>query len=85
MIICQHYFDEGCNLDLTGTCADCLDCKDRGKCALECDCESETCNIGRVYKCPLGLKECTGTCDFCKEELCDYPYIGAEKVKVGKA
>ena len=31
--------------------------------------------------CPLGLTECTRTCSFCEENLCDYPYIGAEKVE----
>ena len=50
MIECQYYIDRKCTLDLEGTCADCLDCEHRGKCALECDCESETCNIGTKVK-----------------------------------
>jgi len=31
-------------------------------------------------KCPIGKKECKD-CPYLKEGLCDYPYIGAEKVE----
>lgn len=35
-------------------------------------------------ECPLGNKtyEACKTCPFQKQDLCDYPYIGAEKMTV---
>jgi len=32
-------------------------------------------------KCPLN-KKCSEICPYCKENLCDYPYMGTKKVKV---
>jgi len=35
-----------------------------------------------INKCPLGYDDNTcHVCPYCKEGLCDYPYIGAEKVE----
>jgi hypothetical protein len=35
-------------------------------------------------KCPIGLFSCEG-CQYGKENLCDYPYIGDKKVVVDKS
>lgn len=32
-----------------------------------------------VDDCILGFKYCINSCPYCKEKLCDYPYIGSDK------
>ncbi len=36
-----------------------------------------------MSSCPLGCEYTCDKCPYCKENLCDYPYIGAEIKRVG--
>lgn len=45
IIQCPYYRSHRCTL-LPPEESSCLTCKNNGMCALECDCEEETCNIG---------------------------------------
>lgn len=42
---------------------------------------SKPSNAKMINKCPLGYDNACSDCPYCKENLCDYPYIGAEKVE----
>ena len=53
-------------------------------CQEEAGCGS--CEIYLASRCPIGLtKSYCGMCDYSKEGLCDYPYIGNVKVEVDDA
>jgi hypothetical protein len=53
MIKCVFYKNGKCIQSLEGLNSDCEICpdnKNHDKCALECDCEYETCNIGDIVE-----------------------------------
>ncbi len=53
MIKCDFYIKGKCTQSLEGLNSDCETCHDNpnyDKCALECDCEYETCNIGELIE-----------------------------------